>query len=927
MASKGIWHRIWVVSLILILGVLVILPVVALFYADLVVDLWWYQSLGLGFFFWQRMLYSYVVFGLATALFFFFFYYNFKIASRYLRVRPLGPTKFLLRIKRKFKRTPPRNALVLNGPSDRQTAAVRKRWAIFQWLTVGSRKFYVLISLILAVVIAQPLYHNWEQALLFIFAPSAGIADPVYGHDIGYYLFTLPLLRAILDETLIALLILLTILAIVYALELRAVTKRSMELPGGVRRHLSVIIALIFLVLIAEQVFQRQLLLYSAEHVPLFFGPGYTEMNVVLPLIWASLVMLVGLGSSLVWYINRKRGLPLVIIFAFFLASTVGLRYWDVLPETVQDYIVAPDELARQQDYISYNIAATLDAFDLARVETRPYAITSLDAPIAEPDEISLRNIPVWDKEMLLDVYRELQEMRTYYSFLNVSTDRYTIDGKYQQVFISARELDFDRLPQDSQNWVNQWFKYTHGYGAVMSPAAQVGEEPKEWFLKDIPPRSDYGLTIEEPGIYFGLQDLNDVIAPNALGEISFPGESGVVLDDFRGGTGIPINGLFHRAIFALFYRDYRFFFTTAIQRDSRILIRRNVPSTIRVVTPFLELDQDPYLVVTPERMYWIVDAYTISDNYPYAEPVNQRASGGFDSAMISPIPKEFNYIRNSVKIVVDAYSGDMTYYLADPKDPIARAYRRMYPGLLKSMDQFPEALRPHIRYPRDLFVTQMNVYAKYHQTNPAVFYGQEDRWMFPRVSRGGVMKTLIPYYVTLNLINRRQFEHLLIAPMNPDGRENMRAIAVVSSDGDNYGRIVVYSFPTGTLVHGLSQIDALIEQDSAIAQQFTLWGQGGAEIQRGKLILVIIDDVITYVQPVYMKAAHGVKIPQLVRVIVSQRGNVAMEPSFEEALAALREGRPGRDGRGRRDLSPVLDRQRNQRPDENEDANEDEDA
>ncbi len=895
MKKKSLWRQIWVSGLIGFFVLAVVTPIVALFYADVVVELWWYQSLGLGFYFWQRLLYNYVVFGMASALFFVFFYYNFKVASRYLQIRPLGPTRLLFRFKRRFKRSPPRNALVLNSSARSRADASsepRKRSRIWRWLMGTSRRLYIVLSIVLALFVSYPLYHKWEETLLFVFAPSAGILDPVYGHDISYYLFALPLLRTILNETLFALIILLTILATVYYLELRAMTKRRRDLPAGVRKHLSVIITLIFLVGIAELIFQRHMLLYAGDHVPLFFGPGYTEMNVVLPLIWASLVMLVVLGGSVIWYVNKKRGLPLVIIFSLLLASTVGLRYWDALPEAVQDYVVEPDELARQQDYIRHNIAATLDAFDLAEVETRPYVISALGEETREPDEISLRNIPVWDKEMLLDVYRELQEMRTYYSFLNVSTDRYTIDDKYQQVFISARELDFDRLPQDSQNWINRWFKYTHGYGAVMSPAAQVGEEPKEWFLKDIPPSSDYGLSIEEPGIYFGLQDLYDVIAPNALGEISFPGETGVVLDDFRGGTGIPINGLFQRAIFALFYRDYKLFFTTAIRPDSRILIRRNVPSTIRLVTPFLELDRDPYLVVTPERMYWIVDAYTISDQYPYAEPVNRRVSGGFDSAMVSPIQREFNYIRNSVKIVVDAYSGHMTYYLADPKDPIARAYRRMYPGLLKPMDQFPEALKPHIRYPRDLFVTQMQVYAKYHQTNPAVFYGQEDRWMFPRVSRGGETKPLLPYYVTLNLINRRQFEHLLIAPMNPDGRENMCAIAVVSSDGDNYGRIVVYSFPTGSLVHGLSQIDALIEQDSSIAQQFTLWGQGGADIQRGKLILVIIDDVITYVQPVYLKAAHGVKIPQLVRVIVSQRGNVAMEPSFEDAMAALRNRR-----------------------------------
>ncbi|WPL18105.1 hypothetical protein Thiowin_03156 [Thiorhodovibrio winogradskyi] len=897
MKKKSLLRRISGYGLTIVFLLAIITPVVAFFYADVIVEVLWFQSLGLGFYFWQRLLYSYVVFGVATALFFGFFYYNFRIAVRYLRVRPLEPTRLLLRIKRRLKRAPPRNALVLNPTTTFGSASSpesRKRSLSWQWLMIGSRRLYIILSVVLAIFVAYPLYHEWEKTLLFLFAPSAGITDPVYGHDISYYLFALPLFRTILNETLFALIILLVILSAVYYLELRAVTKRHRQLPFGVRKHLSVIITLIFLVGIAELIFQRHLLLYTNDHIPLFFGPGYTEMNIILPLNMAGLVMLVLLGGSVIWYLNKKRGLPLVIVLAIFLFATIGLRYWDAIPDAVQDYVVEPDELARQEDYIRHNIEATLDAFDLEGVETRPYLISTSTIDSSEPNEISLRNIPVWDRDMLIDVYRELQELRTYYRFLNVSTDRYTIDGNYQQVFISARELDFDRLPQDSQNWVNRWFKYTHGYGAVMSPAAQIGGEPKEWFLKDIPPRSDYGLSIKEPAIYFGLQDLYDVIAPNALGEISYPGKTGAVLDDFRGGTGIPIHGLFHRAIFAIYYRDYKLFFTTAIQKDSKILIRRNVPSTIRVVTPFLELDEDPYLVVTPERLYWIVDAYTLSDKYPYAEPVNLRvkgdqSGGGQDNAMISPIQRQFNYIRNSVKIVVDAYSGDMSYYLADPEDPIARAYARMYPGLLKPMEEFPTALAPHIRYPRDLFITQMQVYAKYHQTDPAEFYGQEDRWMFPRLSRSGEEKTLLPYYVTLNLLDRTRFEHLLLAPMNPDGRENMRAIVVVSSDGDNYGRIVVYSFPTGALVHGLSQVDALIEQDSLIAQEFTLWGQGGTEVHRGKLILVLIDGIITYVQPVYLKAAHGVNIPQLVRVIVSQGGRVAMETSFEKALAALR--------------------------------------
>ncbi|MBK5939514.1 UPF0182 family protein [Halochromatium roseum] len=888
MGKKTRACRFWVVGFGVFLVILVVPPVLAVFYADTLVEFWWYQSLGLGFYFWQRLLYNYLILGGATALFFAFFYYNFNLASRLLRVRPSGSANFFLRLQRKFKWAAPRNALVMTeqscAPSD--SGENRRSW---QWLIINSRRFYVLASLILALFVAYPLYHHWETALLFLFAPSAGIADPVYGLDVSFYLFGLPLFRTIVYELLLALGILLIILSVVYYLQLRELSSRHLFLPPGVRRHLSVIITLIFLVSIFELLMQRYLLLYRDSNTPLFFGPGYTDMTVVLPLIWSSMMAMVILGATVVLYINKRCSRIFVLISTFFLVAIIGLNQWGALAQGVQDIVVEPDELARQEPYIRNNIDATLNAFDLTEVEIRPYVVGGgAGQANSGPGGLELRNIPVWDRDMLIDVYRELQELRTYYRFPQVNSDRYTIEGEYQQVFVAARELDFDRLPPDSRNWVNRWFKYTHGYGAVMSPAAQVGEDTKKWFLKDIPPQSDVGVTLEQPAIYFGMQDLYDVIAPNALREISYPGKDGVVLDDYSSESGIPIYSWFRRAIFALYYRDYKLLFTQAIIPESKILIRRNVPSTIEVVTPFLELDSDPYLVITPKRLFWIVDAYTLSDLYPYAEPVNRGLGSDPDSSMVSPIQKEFNYIRNSVKIVVDAYNGDMTYYLADPNDPIARAYQRMYPSLIKGMDEFPVALRAHIRYPRDLFITQMQVYAKYHQTDPDAFYGQEDRWMFPRVSREGEVQSLLPYYVTLNLIDPARFEHLLIAPMNPEGRENMRAIGLVSSDGDNYGRIIVYSFPTGALIHGPSQIDALINQDSDIAEQFTLWGRGGAEIHRGKLILIMVNGIITYVQPVYLKAAGNVAIPQLKRVIVSQNGKVAMEPSLEAAFAAL---------------------------------------
>ncbi|TVQ94216.1 MAG: UPF0182 family protein [Chromatiaceae bacterium] len=854
------WKRTLAILVLVLLVLVIGVPVLALVYADFTVDVWWYESLGYPLYFWLRLAYPYLVFAVATGLFFLFFYLNFRLASHYLS------TVF--------------------GPHDHP---VGWRARLLHALRVGSRQVYLPLSLLLGALIAWPLYTQWQETLLFLVAPSAGVTEPWFGKDVSYYLFRLPVYGLIVTEVFIALAILIVALILLYSMELRVRLQVRQAFPAGARRHFGSIVLLIFLVGAGGLLLERHNLLYTETHLPLFAGPGFAEMNVVLPLIWTALALWLLLGLLVIRLLLARRGLLPVLLAALLFAVPMGLRHHAGILGIIQDYIVEPDELARQRPYLHHSIANTLAAFSLQAVETRPFRIDPLPQALARPQlQQALRNMPVWDREVLLEVYQELQEIRTYYEIMGVDTDRYEIDGEYQQVFLAARELNFERLPADSRNWINRWFKYTHGYGAVMSAAAQAGDAPKDWLLHDLPPRSAHGLEIAEPGIYFGLQDLQDVIAPNALGEIAFPSDQGVVLEDYRGNSGIPIHDRLHRAVFALHYRDYRLFLSNAIRPDSFILIRRGLLSTIQHVTPFLLLDQDPYIVVTPQRLYWIQDAYTWSDRYPAAQHYDYSYEL-YDWHTHSPQHTRLNYIRGAVKIVIDAYDGTMNYYVADPTDPLVRAYRRMYPGLFVDIEQMPAALRAHVRYPRDLFQLQMQVYAKYHQRDPAVFYGQEDRWMFPQVRRDGSSAPVTPYYLTIDLFQRGRPEHLLLMPMNPEGQENMRAIVVASSDGEEYGRIVVHTFPQGTLVHGLAQVEAIIDQDPAIAAQFTLWGKGGARVQRGKLFLLPIDGVVTYVQPVYLEAAGQVRIPELRRVIVSQGGLVAMEHSLEAALAALR--------------------------------------
>ncbi len=824
----------------------VLYVVFALLYLDFMVDLWWFDSLGYRAYFWLRLTYRYLIFGGFTLLFFLICFVNFWVASRFLG----GSVDA---------------AMPLN-------ARTRAR-ALAEKFRSGSLRIYTPFSLALGVLLAWPLFQRWEETLLLLFAPPAGAVDPVFGKDISYFLFALPVYLKILGTLLLALLLLFTGLLLLYWLESRILKKQDRHLPRGARIHLSILVFLIFLVGIWDFWLQRHSLLYVSTHADLFPGPGFVEMRVILPLIWLSLLLLLATAVSLIVYINTRRGLKALALLTTLFFIALWARYSPFLPNLVEQYVVKPNEISREKPFIEKSIQATLAAYDLGRVERREYRIEEVPWDLTTPRvRINLRNIPVWDREVLRDVYQQLQELRTYYRFSSVDVDRYTVNNVYQQVFLAPRELHLENLPPGVRNWINERLKYTHGYGVVMTPAAQGGEEPMTWFIQDIPPRSDYGFRIEQPGIYYGLAESGYVIAPNDSREIDYPTEEGNKLTDYQGRGGVPIHSLFRKLLFAVYFKEKDIFFTTKTNERSRILFRRNIIERIKTLTPFFLLDEDPYLVVTPKNLFWIQDAYTYSSRYPYAQSYNQK----------------LNYLRNSVKIVVDAYNGTVDYYLADPRDPIIQAYHRMYPGLLKSLDRMPPSLKSHLRYPKDLFEIQMEIYAKYHQTDPEVFYKQEDLLEFPEIQHGGERVRLKPYYLTLNLIDREKFEFVLLCPMTPRARSNLRALCVVGCDGENYGRILVYNFPKGLLVYGPSQVDAFIDQDTQISEQLTLWNQLGSQVERGRMILLPVPGAILYIQPVYLKAAAGVKIPQLKRLIINKGEVTVMEPSLEEGLARL---------------------------------------
>ena len=821
------------------------------FFADFLVDIWWFGSLGYEAYFWQRTLYRYAVFGSVSLFFFLIFFLNFWVASRFLGATVPGKTA--------------------------TDASLKSYRHLLRGFRTGSMWVYTPLSIVLSVVVAIPLYNRWESFLLYLFSRNAGVADPVYGKDIAYYLFSYPIYTLIQRRLLMAFGVLLASVALLYLIERRILGRQEKRLPTGARIHLNLLVLAVLLIEIWDFILQLYGLLYSRSHLPLFYGPGYVEMNVTRPLIWICLILLVGTAVSLIYLINTHRGMRVLAGFAVVFALALGATYSDFLPQMVEKYFVKPNESSMERSFIRNNIESTLSAYRLDNVEIRDFAPERVPTEISVPDvQTILRNTPVWDGDMLDDVYKQLQNLRTYYDFPNIDVDRYTVNDFYQQVFLSARELNYNLIPEGAKNWVNEHLSYTHGFGAVMTPADQAGGEPLVWFIHGIPPESEYGFKIEQPGIYFGEGADNYVIAPNSSGEIDYPKGATNNMTSYSGKGGVLLDSLFKRLVFAGFFKDKNIFFTTKMTPDSKILLRRTLAERVRTLAPYLILDSEPYVVVTQKKLYWIQDAYTASDMYPVSMHSNTQNG-------------EINYLRNSVKIIMDAYDGSVDFYLYDPQDPIVMAYSRIYPGIFKNAAQMPEELQPHVRYPRTLFQIQMAIYAKYHQIDPEVFYQQEDVWDFANTYRGGSESLQVnPYYLTLDLIKPGRFDFLLLLPMRPSGRDNLRSLALVGCDRPYYGKIIVYNFPKGELVYGPSQIYALTNQDTEIAQQFTLWDQAGSQVDRGKIIVLPVGKVILYIQPVYLKSSTQLKIPELKRLIVSQGQIVVMEKSLEDAYARL---------------------------------------
>ena len=739
------------------------------------------------------------------------------------------------------------------------------------------RLLILAVSLVIGLLIAMGEIGQWDPILRFLYQVPYGQNDPQFDKDIGFYLFTLPVYVAIKTWMLLILLpSTLTAGAVYLVFGGIHLDRRPWYISAAAIAHGSALLGLFFAVRAWSYALDRYLLLYDDNGVVV--GAGYTDVHIALPVLL--LLILVSAAAAVMTWINVRLRTYRLAIAATVLVFGSSFVFAEVLPGLFQRFLVKPNELQLETPYIQRNIALTREAYNLRQIGVKPFpAEQGLNFQSLQDNRGTIDNIRLWDWQPLMDTYAQLQEIRTYYKFLDVDVDRYHIDDTYQQVTIAARELAPSLLAANAQTWVNLHLLFTHGNGVVMSPVTQKSAEGLPNFeLKDIPPVASGGPAVTEPRIYFGQSANGYVIVKGSIPEFDYPKGTDNVHANYDGADGIAIGGTAWKTLFAWYFDDVNILLSSYITDDSRIMLHRNIQDRVRTIAPFLQLDHDPYVVISDGRLYWMQDAYTTSDWFPYAQPQSDAGT---------------NYIRNAVKVVIDAYNGMVTFYVADASDPIIATYRRIFPALFKPLDVMPQDLQKHIRYPEDLFNIQARQYRAYHMNTPEVFYNREDLWQSPREptapdgANGFNPARMAPYYIMMRLPGETHAQFFLMLPMAPSQRENMIAWLAARCDLPEYGKLIVYEFPKDKLVYGPFQIEARIHQNTDISQQISLWNQMGSRVIRGNLLVIPIENSLLYVSPLYLRAELG-QLPELKRVIAAYGDRVVMEETLPAALAAL---------------------------------------
>jgi uncharacterized membrane protein (UPF0182 family) len=725
----------------------------------------------------------------------------------------------------------------------------------------------ILAALAAAFLTASYASAQWLSLLTWWNATSFAVSDPVLGRDAGFYVFTLPLLDLLRNVLMILIASSAIASGVVYVMggEL-ALTPFGLRLGSRVWRHASWLAAALFAVLALDAWLSRAHMIVAPAG--LIQGARYADVFARMPAaLVLALAALAGSVLAMIASLGGRRRLLAVAAIAYGVVLAGGQIYAAIL----QRVVVSPNEQARETPFIEHNIRATRAAFGLDRIVEREL---SGDAELTRADiarnRETLDNVRLWDHQPLLETFGQIQEIRTYYDFVAVDNDRYEIGGQLRQVMLSARELNAGALP--NRTWINERLVFTHGHGLTLGPVNQVTSEGLPvLFVRDLPPVSSADLTVTQPSIYFGELSNDYVIARTRAREFHYPKGDDNVFTDYDGSGGVPLDSLWRKLLFAVHFRAYQILLSDDISNESRLLFDRSIRRRAAKIAPFLSYDDDPYLVVNDGRLYWMLDAYTTSGRYPYS------------TAALANL----NYIRNSVKIVIDAYHGTTTFYLAEPADPIVTTLGRVFPSLLKPLEDMPEGLRRHIRYPEQIFEIQSAVYSTYHMTNPAVFYNKEDQWEVPAIDSRGEAQRMLPYYTIMKLPGETRAEFIQMLPFTPRSRDNLASWLVARSDRPHYGQLLAFQFPKQKLIFGPRQVVARINQNQVISPQITLWSQQGSEVIQGTLMVIPVEESLIYVRPLNLRAQAG-RIPELTRVIVAYQNRIVMEPTLDAALTRV---------------------------------------
>lgn len=769
----------------------------------------------------------------------------------------------------------------------------------------------------------------WFKALEFFNSTKFDIDDPLFGHDISFYIFKLDFIKT-LNDILMLVIVAFAALTVVYYMTLISLRKpqifekveddgpqygtdvdseeydeeerfggnvssfedafkkfgknigkkagsrrKTKQFDDGNFKHLLniaskqlTVLGIIFFLMVGVSFFLRQYdLLYSSTGV--LYGAGYTDVNVTLWMYRIIMGLAVVAAFTLVIGVSKRSVLVSLTVPVLMIA--VGLVGTGAAA-LVQNYVVSPDEINKESKYLERNIEYTQYAYGLDEVDTRNFAsVSSLTATDIENNPETINNIRINDYEPTKKFYNQTQSIRQYYTFNGVDVDRYMIDGEYTQVFLSAREIDESKI---SEEWLNRHLKYTHGYGITLSRVDKITASGQpDMLIQNIPPESDIPeIQITRPEIYFGELTDNYVLVNTNEQEFDYPDGAGNKYNQYDGTAGIKLN-LLNRFMFTVREQQLKILVSTNITSDSKIIINRDVTKRVSTIMPYLSYEKDPYMVTVDGKLYWIIDAYTTSSNYPYSEPYASDTS--------------INYVRNSVKVVIDAYNGTTDYYIVDETDPIAMTMQKIYPALFKSIDQMPEGLRAHLRYPNALFSIQASVYQRYHMEDVAVFYQNEDKWAIANEIYGITKQQMSPNYYIMKLPGESQAEFVNTIPYTPMDKQNMMSLLVARNDGEHYGELVLYQLPKNKIIYGPEQIEAQIDQNTEISKEFSLWNSSGSTYTRGNMFVIPIENSLIYVEPVYLEATNS-SIPEVKRVIVAYNDRIAYEETLEEALISL---------------------------------------